>query len=96
METKSKAIENVENIKISDETKKTLIALVNFEESFWNVCEILTPKSDDEEVQQIYNGNAEKELKKARDNYYNSYSEFVRIIKDDMFQTFFETGYKEI
>ena len=93
---KSKAIENVENVKISDETKQMLIALVNFEESFRSVCEALTIKSDDEKIQNVYENIAEKEQEKARDSYCNSYREFVRIIQYEMFQTFFSTEYKEI
>ena len=96
METRNERIENAMNVKVSDETKKMLIALTTFEESFWDVCNVLTIKDENEKIQEAYRNIAEKEQAKAKDAYYKVYGEFEEIVKDRMFQMFFDTDCKEI
>ena len=44
-------IENAKNIKLSERTKQILVALATFNESFWEVSELLIEKSEDEKIQ---------------------------------------------
>lgn len=89
-------IENVKNIKLSERTKDILIALAAFEESFWKVSELLTEKSTDEAIQEAFENVAYREQKMAREYQAKSFMELTLLVKDKMFQTFFETEYKEI
>ena len=91
-----KLIENAKNIKISERTKQMLIALAAFEESFWKVSELLTEQSDDEETQEAFVNVADKEQKEAREYQAKAFKELENLAKEKMFQTFFETEYKEI
>lgn len=96
METENKIIENVKNIKLSERTKQILIALATFNESFWKVSELLTEKSDDEETQEVFDNIAGKEQEKAREYQAKAFKELENLAKEKMFQTFFETEYREI
>lgn len=96
METRNERIENAMNVKVSDNTKKAIIALATFEESFWKVCEELVDKSDNDETQEVYCDIARKEQKKARESFFVVYREFKNLLKEKMFQTFNDTDYKEI
>ena len=87
---------NAKNIKLSERTKDILIALAAFEESFWKVSELLTEQSDDEETQEAFVNVADKEQKEAREYQAKAFIEMENLIKEKMFQTFFETEYKEI
>ena len=89
-------IENAKNIKLSERTKQMLIALATFEESFWDMSELLTEKSNDERMQNAFDNVAEKEQEKAREYESKVFIEMENLIKEKMFQTFFETEYKEI
>ncbi len=89
-------IENAKNIKLSERTKQILVALATFNESFWEVCELLTEKSNDERTQNAFDNVAEKEQEKAREYESKVFIEMENLIKEKMFQTFFETEYKEI
>ena len=90
-------IENVRNVRLSDETRRMLLALVSFEESFWNVCDALTEKSDgDEKTREAFELVAEREQEKAREAYYKTIAEMECLIKDRMFQIFFDTDCEEI
>lgn len=88
--------ENVKNIKLSERTRDLLIALATFNESFWKVSELLTEKSDDEETQEVFDNIAGKEQEKAREYQVKVFNEMENLVKEKMFQTFFETEYKEI
>ena len=88
--------ENAKNIKLSERTKQMLIALAAFEESFWKVSELLIHKSDDEKIQEAFEMVAEKEQEKAMEYYYKAHKEIKRLMESEMFQTLFETEYKEI
>ena len=96
MKAESKIIENVKNIKLSERTKQILIALATFEESFWEVSNLLTDKSEDEKTQEVFENIADKEQKNAKAYQAKAFREMENIVKDRMFQTFFETEYKEI
>ena len=96
METRNERIENAMNVKVSDNTKKAIIALATFEESFWKVCEELVDKSDNDETQEMYCDIARKEQKKARESFFVVYREFKNLLKEKMFQTFDDTDCKEI
>lgn len=89
-------IENAKNIKLSERTKQILVALATFEESFWKVSELLTEKSTDEAIHVAFENVAEKEQEKAREYESKVFIEMENLIKEKMFQTFFETEYKEI
>lgn len=89
-------IENAKNIKLSERTKQILVALDTFEESFWKVSELLTEKSEDEKTQEVFENIADKEQKNAKSYQAKAFREMENIVKDRMFQTFFETEYKEI
>ena len=88
--------ENAKNIKLSERTKDILIALAAFEESFWKVSELLTEQSDDEKTQEAFENVADREQKMAREYQAKAFMELTLLVKDKMFQTFFETEYKEI
>lgn len=96
MKAESKIIENVKNIKLSERTKQILIALATFEESFWEVSNLLTDKSEDEKTQEVFENIADKEQKNAKAYQAKVFREMENIVKDRMFQTFFATEYKEI
>lgn len=96
MKAESKIIENVKNIKLSERTKQILIALATFEESFWEVSNLLTDKSEDEKTQEVFENIADKEQKNAKAYQAKAFREMENIVKDRMFQTFFATEYKEI
>ena len=87
---------NAKNIKLSERTKDILIALAAFEESFWKVSELLTDKSNDEEAQEAFELVAEREQEEARNYYYGAFKELKNLAKEKMFQTLFDTDYKEI
>lgn len=87
---------NVEDIKLSERTKQLLIKLAAFEESFFELCELLIEKSDNEELQEAFENEAEKEQRKANEYQANALKEMKNLIQNKMFQTFFETEYKEI
>ena len=87
---------NVEDIKLSERTKQLLIKLAAFDESFFELCELLIYKSDNEELQAAFENEAEKEQKKAMEYQANALKEMKNLIQNKMFQTFLETGYKEI
>ena len=87
---------NAKNIKLSERTKDILIALAAFEESFWKVSELLTDKSEDEKIQEALENVAEKEQEKAREYQAKAFREMENLIKEKMFQTFFDTRYEEI
>ena len=89
-------IENAKNIKLSERTKQILVALATFEESFWKVSELLTEKSEDEKTQEVFENIADKEQKNAKSYQEKAFREMENLVKDRMFQTFFETEYKEI
>lgn len=89
-------IENAKNIKLSERTKQILVALATFEESFWKVSELLTEKSEDEKTQEVFENIADKEQKNAKLYQSKAFREMENLVKDRMFQTFFETEYKEI
>lgn len=89
-------IENAKNIKLSERTKQILVALATFNESFWDVSELLIEKSEDEKIQEAFEMEAEKEQDKAREYQAKAFIEMENLIKEKMFQTFFETEYKEI
>lgn len=89
-------IENAKNIKLSERTKQILVALATFNESFWEVSELLIEKSEDEKIQEAFEMEAEKEQDKAREYQAKAFIEMENLIKEKMFQTFFETEYKEI
>lgn len=89
-------IENAKNIKLSERTKQILVALATFEESFWKVSELLTEKSEDEKTQETFENIADKEQKNAKAYQAKAFIEMGNLIKEKMFQTFFETEYKEI
>ena len=96
METMSIHIENVKDVKLSENTKKILIALANFEESFYYICDLLTEKSEDEKVQEVYTAMAEKEQEKAIGYYCDTFKEIETLAKNKMFQVFFDSEFKEI
>lgn len=96
METRNERIENAMNVKVSDGTKKALVALATFEESFWTVCEELVEKSENDETQEIYCDIARKKQKKARDSFYVVFGEFENLLKERMRQRFDDTDCKEI
>lgn len=96
MKAESKIIENVKNIKLSERTKQILIALATFEESFWEVSNLLTDKSEDEKTQEVFENIADKEQKNAKAYQAKVFREMENLVKDRMFQTFFATEYKEI
>ncbi len=87
---------NAMNVKISDETKKMLVELATFEESFWSLSDALTDKSKDEKIQEVHYNLADEEQTEARNAYYKACSEFESIIKKKMFQKLFDTDYREI
>ena len=87
---------NAKNIKLSERTKDILIALAAFEESFWKVSELLTDKSNDEKTQEAFEMEAEKEQEEAMNYYYGAFKEMRKLAKEKMFQTLFDTDYKEI
>ena len=87
---------NAKNIKLSERTKDILIALAAFEESFWKVSELLTDKSNDEKTQEAFELVAEREQGKARELHAESFKEMRKLAKEKMFQTLFDTDYKEI
>lgn len=89
-------IENAKNIKLSERTKQILVALATFNESFWEVSELLIEKSEDEKIQEAFEMEAEKEQDKAREYQAKAFIEMENLIKEKMFQTFFETRYEEI
>ncbi len=91
-----KFTENAKNIKLSERTKQILIALAAFEDSFWELCELLTEKSDDEKIQDAFVNEAEKRQKNARNHYYETINEIEKLMKDNMFQTFYDSSHKEI
>ena len=62
---------NVEDIKLSERTKQLLIKLAAFDESFFELCELLIYKSDNEELQAAFENEAEKEQKKSRKKRWN-------------------------
>ena len=76
---------NVEDIKLSERTKQLLIKLA-----------ALIYKSDNEELQAAFENEAEKEQKKAMEYQANALKKMKNLIQNKMFQTFFETRYKEI
>ena len=75
---------NAKNIKLSERTKDILIALA------------LTEQSDDEETQEAFVNVADKEQKEAREYQAKAFKELENLAKEKMFQTFFETEYREI
>ena len=87
---------NAKNIKLSERTKDILIALAAFEESFWKVSELLTEQSDDEKTQEAFELVAEREQEEAREYQAKAFKELKNLAKEKMFQTFFETEYREI
>ena len=87
---------NAKNIKLSERTKDILIALAAFEESFWKVSELLTEQSDDEETQDAFDNVADKEQEMAREYQAKAFKELKNLAKEKMFQTLFDTDYKEI
>ena len=89
-------IDNAKNIKLSEETKKILIALAIFNESFWDVSELLTGKSDGENIQNAFYKIAEEDMKTAREYHSKTFNEIKNLIKEKMFQNFLETQYEEI
>ena len=62
---------NVEDIKLSERTNQLLIKLAAFDESFFELCELLIYKSDNEELQAAFENEAEKEQKKSRKKRWN-------------------------
>lgn len=96
MKTNSMYIRNAKNIRMSKETRVIIEALAKFEESFWNVCNALTPKGKDEELQYAYELQAEEEQEKARNAYYNTFKELEDLAKDKIFQVLLSSNYKEI
>ena len=87
---------NAKNLKLSDRTKAQIIALAQFEDSFWHLSDVLTEKSENEEIQKAFNDTAEKYQKKARDSYYKVLNEMITLVKSEIFQTLFDSEYKEI
>ena len=68
---------NVEDIKLSERTKQLLIKLAAFDESFFELCELLIYKSDNEELQAAFENEAEKEQKKAMEYQANALKEVL-------------------
>ncbi len=88
--------ENAKGIRLSERTREMLIALAAFNESFWKVSELLTDKSDNETSQEALEGVAYKEQKTAMEYQAKVFNEMENLVKEKMFQTFFETEYREI
>ena len=89
-------VENAKEIKLSERTQQIFIALAAFEESFHKLCELLTEKSDDEKIQEVYENMAEKDLNKVREYQAKTFVEIKNLAKEIMFQTFLGSDHKEI
>lgn len=88
--------ENAKDIKLSERTRLILLALAAFEESFWRVSELLTEQGDDGETREVFENVAAKEQEKAMEYQAKAFKELENLAKEKMFQTFFETEYREI